>query len=71
MEQVEIKRAYRIVGSLEKTARGFEETTVPALQQMLERWRKRTLIGDAVAAVLLIAAFFGVTTQLGRGKVRS
>lgn len=66
MEQVEIERAYRIVGSLEKTARGFEEKTVPVLQQVLERWRKRTLIGDAVAAIALVAAFFGITTQLGQ-----
>ncbi|MDJ0741422.1 MAG: dynamin family protein [Gammaproteobacteria bacterium] len=66
MEQVEIERAYRIVGSLEKTARGFEETTVPALQQLLDRWRKRSLLGDAVAAIALLAAFFGITMQLGQ-----
>jgi len=66
MEQVEIERAYRIVGSLEKTARGFEEKVVPALNQILQRWRKRTLIGDAVAAVLLIAAFVGITGRLGQ-----
>ena len=50
MQQVEIERAYRIVGSLEKTARDFEEKTVPALQQILDRWRKRILVGDAIAA---------------------
>lgn len=65
MEQVEIERAYRIVGSLEKTARGFEEKTVPALQGIIDRWRKRTLIGDAIAAVLIIAGFFAATIQLG------
>ena len=65
MEQVEIERAYRIVGSLEKTARKFEEQVVPALSDTLNRWRKRTLIGDAIAAVLLIGAFFGITIQLG------
>ena len=55
MEQVEIERAYRIVGSLEKTARAFEEKTVPALQQILDRWRRRTLIGDAIAAIAIVA----------------
>ncbi|MCG6966075.1 MAG: dynamin family protein [Chromatiaceae bacterium] len=66
MEQVEIERAYRIVGSLEKAARGFEGKVVPALNQLLQQWRRRTLIGDAVAAVLLIAAFIGITVQLGQ-----
>ncbi|MCB1800375.1 MAG: dynamin family protein [Gammaproteobacteria bacterium] len=66
MEQVEIERAYRIVGSLEKTARRFEEKTVPALQGIIERWRKRTLIGDAIAAVLIVAGFFAITNQLGQ-----
>ena len=66
MEQVEIERAYRIVGSLEKTARAFEEKTVPALRQILERWRRRTLIGDVIAAIAIVAAFFGITNQLGQ-----
>lgn len=66
MEQVEIERAYRIVGSLEKHAREFGEKTVPAINQLLTRWRKRTLIGDAMLAAILIAAFFGITMQLGQ-----
>jgi GTPase SAR1 family protein len=66
MEQVEIERAYRIVGSLEKAARSYEERTVPVLTGLLRRWRKRTLIGDAVVAGLLIAAFFGITINAGQ-----
>lgn len=66
MEQVEIERAYRIVGSLEKTARGFEEQTVPALKRLLEQWRKRTLIGDLFAAILIVAGFLGITIQTGQ-----
>jgi hypothetical protein len=66
MEQVEVERAYRIVGSLEKAARGFEEKVVPALSEMLARWRRRTLVGDLVAALLIIAGFVAITTQLGQ-----
>lgn len=66
MAQVEIERAYRIVGSLEKTARSFEEKVIPALNQMLARWRKRTLIGDAVVAALLIGGFVTITSKLGQ-----
>jgi len=66
MEQVEIERAYRIVGSLEKAARTFEEKTVPALESLMRRWRKRTLIGDAVVAAAIVAAFLGITIELGQ-----
>jgi hypothetical protein len=48
MEEVEIERAYRIVGALEKTARDIEERCVPLVSATLERWRKRVFIGDAV-----------------------
>jgi len=66
MEQVEIERAYRIVGSLEKTARGFEDKVVPAINQLITKWRKRTLSGDLVAAVLIIGGFIAITTRLGQ-----
>ena len=39
---------------------------MPALQGILDRWRRRTLIGDVIAAGLLIALFLGVTNQLGQ-----
>ena len=66
MEQVEIERAYRIVGSLEKTARGFEEKVVPAINQLTARWRKRTLVGDVIMAVLIVGGFIGITSRLGQ-----
>lgn len=66
MQQVEIERAYRIVGALEKTARSFEEQAVSAIQQTLARWKKFTLIGDGIAFVTFLALFFTVTIQLGQ-----
>ncbi len=66
MEQVEIERAYRIVGSLEKTARGFEDKVVPAINALIAKWRRRTLIGDLVAALLIAGAFVGITNRLGQ-----
>ena len=66
MEQVEIERAYRIVGSLEKTARGFEDKAVPAIIDLIRRWRKRTLIGDLIAALLIVGGFVGITNRLGQ-----
>ena len=48
MREVEIERAYRIVGSLEKTALDIEGRAVPALQAAMARWKKRVLWGDAM-----------------------
>ncbi len=53
MRQVEIERAYRIVGTLEKTARDIEERAVPFLLSALQRWRTRVLWGDGIVFGLL------------------
>ena len=59
MQQVEVERAYRIIGALEQTARHFGDKAIPALQHLLHRWRKRTLIADgAVFSVLLFSFMF-------------
>ena len=57
MAEVEISRAYRIIGSLEKTAREIEGKVLPILAEALEKWKKRTLWGDAVAFGLLAILF--------------
>ncbi len=57
IKQVEVERAYRIVGSLEKTARNIENHIVPLLSEALARWRRRTLILDgAVFGSLAVLA---------------
>ncbi len=64
MNQVEIERAYRIVGALEKTATDIEEKAVPALTGLLQKWRKRVLITDAVLYSLLLGAFIALSIKL-------
>jgi GTPase SAR1 family protein len=63
MQEVEVERAYRIVGAVDKTAKDIEERSVPFLQRAIGRWRKRTLWGDAIvfgaALIALLAAFVG------------
>ncbi len=63
MKEVEIERAYRIVGALEKTARDIEEHAVPAIQQAIESWKRRVLWGDAVVFGLLFAVLLGLTIK--------
>ncbi len=65
MERVEVERAYRIVGSMEKAARRFEDTIVPTLGQLIATWRKRTLVGDAIVAIIVVSAFLFITIKLG------
>jgi hypothetical protein len=62
IQQVEVERAYRIIGALEKTARGIENRLVPLLTEALARWRRRTLILDGVAfgGLLLLALLLGL-----------
>jgi hypothetical protein len=41
--QVEVERAYRVVGALEKTARHLRDHLAPRLAEARRRWRRRTL----------------------------
>ncbi len=65
MHQVEVERDYRIVGSLERMARMFEEEEVPHLRELLGRWKSRALWGDAVAFSLLGSALLGGSIWAG------
>lgn len=61
MEQVEVSRAYRIVGSLEKTAREIENKVLPILSEALAKWKKRTLWADGIALGTLAILFLAIT----------
>ncbi|MEW8195058.1 MAG: dynamin family protein, partial [Candidatus Thiodiazotropha sp.] len=69
MEEVEIERAYRIVGALEKTARDIEERSIPLVGAALGRWKKRVLLGDAVVmgGLLLALLIFSVNAGYWQG----
>jgi hypothetical protein len=65
MEQVEIERAYRIVGSLETTARDIEDKAVPFLRGALKRWRRRVLWGDGILLGALAVLLVVLSVQAG------
>lgn len=65
MEEVEIERAYRIVGALEKTARDIEERCVPLITATLKRWRQRVLWGDGILMGSLLVLLFGLSLKAG------
>ncbi len=65
INEVKVERAYRIVGALEKMARGFEERLVPLLSEGLTRWRRSTLLLDGI--VLGMVAGLGIYTSRSAG----
>ncbi|MGD2117640.1 MAG: dynamin family protein [Chromatiales bacterium] len=64
MNQVEVERAYRIVGTLEKTASDIEEKAIPAVQNALTHWRKRVLIADGFIYGLLLVGLVALSIRL-------
>ncbi len=65
MHEVEVERAYRIVGVLERTARDIEERAIPAIKEAVGRWKRRVIWGDALAFGLLLAGLFSITLKQG------
>ncbi len=65
IQEVEIERAYRIVGALEKTSHDIEDKAIPALTAALEKWKKRVVWGDLLLFGLLAAVLVFLTTSLG------
>src|SRR5262249_21262499 len=65
MQQVEVDRAYRIVGILEQTVHDITERVVPKLQSMLEQWRRRVLWTDGIVFGAIVAAVLIWTLATG------
>lgn len=66
IQRVEVERAYRIIGVLENTARTLQEVVVPTLRDLIQKWRKKVLVMDAIlfgviAFGLTLAYLTGVT----------
>ncbi|MCP5443508.1 MAG: dynamin family protein [Chromatiaceae bacterium] len=65
MKEVEVERAYRIVGSLEKTSRDIEEKAVPVLTESLQQWKKRVIWGDGIIFGLIAILFLYFSSEMG------
>ena len=65
MKEVEVERAYRIVGSLEKTSRDIEEKAVPVLTESLQQWKKRVIWGDSIIFGLIAILFLYFSSEMG------
>ena len=65
MEQVEVERAYRIIGVLEKTAKGIRDVIAPDLEQARRDWRRKVLWGDITVFGLLAVLLGAVSVANG------
>jgi len=65
IQQVEVERAYRIIGALEKTARNIEKRFVPLLSEAISRWRRRTVILDGVVFGVIALFLLFIDIQFG------
>ena len=65
IEGVNVERAYRITGALEKLAHQIEEKVIPQLTAYKTQWRKLVLWGDGALGVLLLFAIMVLSGMLG------
>jgi len=64
MKQVEVKRAYRVLSTLDTTAKELKDQAIPELVRALTGWRNWTLRLDTLVLAALVGAlvFAGLTT---------
>ena len=56
VDQVEVERAYRIIGVLEHTAQTIQKRVIPRLREARESWKRRVLWLDGIVFSLLAVA---------------
>ncbi|MEN8261613.1 MAG: dynamin family protein [Pseudomonadota bacterium] len=66
IESVSIERAYRILGSLENTAREIDKVAMPEVWEAIKLWKKRVHTTDVIILLLLVAGivFIGLQTAV-------
>ncbi len=65
MEDIDIERAYRIIGSLESLSNQIEQQALPQVKLAVQRWRKRVLITDLVIFIPLIVGLITLSIVAG------
>jgi GTPase SAR1 family protein len=63
MEQVEVERAYRVVGLLEKLGKRIENELIPAVRAERERIKTQVLWGDGIVLGAVAAGFVTLTVM--------
>ena len=67
--EVEVARAYRIVGMIDSLVKELSGEVVPQLRAAMRRWRRLVLVGDLLWAGLLAGLFAGIASLVGTETV--
>lgn len=65
IDQVEVERAYRIVGAMEKQAYSIRDQAIPAITRLKQSWSKRVLRFDALIFGAIAVAVLGIALLTG------
>nr|VFK19413.1 MAG: Dynamin family protein [Candidatus Kentron sp. LPFa]VFK33794.1 MAG: Dynamin family protein [Candidatus Kentron sp. LPFa] len=65
MAQVEVERAYRIIGVLEKTAKRIRDDFVPKIMAAKKIWKRYTLLSEAIVFAVLLLGLLGFSLIAG------
>lgn len=65
MDDINIERIYRIIGSLESLTNQIEQQAVPQLQLAMQRWKKRVLVTDAAIMIPVVFGLFVLSILAG------
>ena len=65
MQQVEVDRAYRIIGVLEHTAKVIRDELMPRIEEARQRWCRRVLWLDGIVFGLIGVALVTLSVWLG------
>ncbi|MBP2297917.1 dynamin family protein [Azospirillum picis] len=67
VNEVEVARAYRIIGSIDSLVKEVEGEVLPKLREAMATWRRRVLTVDLVLAVLLVLVLGTMVQTVGGG----
>ena len=60
MEDINVERVYRIIGSMESLTNQIEQQAVPQIQMAMGKWRKRVILTDMIVFIPLILCVLAI-----------
>ncbi len=65
IEDINMERVYRIIGSMESLSNQVEQQAVPQIQMAMKRWKKRVIITDFVVFIPIIIGLIALSVMAG------
>ncbi|KAG1707515.1 EH domain-containing protein 4 [Nymphon striatum] len=65
MDDINIERVYRIIGSMESLSNQVEQQAIPQIKMAMKRWKKRVLITDGLILVTVLVGLLFLSVFAG------